>query len=924
MVDVESLREADIHFSLHRAFSNVIDEAKLEGKKFDHIEFDKTKPEYAIPDVGRADLVLFDKNNKSWLVIEVKSTKQTNDPYSPKVIVQALKYASYLGSYYIATCDGRYFVLFDNKELGVPFWQRKRLPPYDLSKFKTLDDFAFKVLSDIAKLEEGVEKWQGIDEAFISRLKTLHELFTPYIFKSIKSVLARDPKFKEKYEEWLDEQGLKINEETHKKIAIETAYILINKILFYKVLETKYPSLPKLKKINLITERDFLDKLNESFRNALKIDYKAVFQHGIYDEIPLSQDLIIRLNEFLDEASDYDLSKVESDVIGKIYEGLIPKDERHKLGQYYTPPAICELIVKFCINNPHSYVLDPGCGTGGFLIKSYYHLLELMGKEYTDEEAHKKILNQLWGIDISQFPASLSVINLALRNIKAKNDKINIIPSDFFEVFHEQKRLKPTTKLTLEDIVETHELPPQFDAIVCNPPYTRQEEIGNKKYKDEIRKIALSFNGKQIEMSARAGIYAYFFTHSAHFLKEEGTMGYIVSNSWLDVDFGKYLQKFFLDNFKINAIIEFDRRAFTEASINTVIIILQKLTGIKNKEKRDNNIVKFVRIKKMLNSDRIVKLIETTNKDSDNDELRIIVKRQEELYDDNKWTKYLRASPVYFKIINNEKIVKLKDIAKVNRAVTTGANEFFVVDEDIIKQWNIEKEFIKPCIKSPQDLHFIKVESKDTTKSILLINKNENQLKGTKVIDYIKYGETKGYNKRPTCASRDLWYSLGDLKPSRLIFPYIIWERAFTFWNDANAIPIDVFHEIHIKDEFTKSLLSIMNSYIFHLFLELGGRTPFGEGALKIQAYELEEIPIIDPNKLSKVEKTRLENFITKIIECQRSNNLEKEKEIRKEMDNAIFKILDLTNEEIKQVLIGLKELRDMRKKRKEVEVLIK
>src|SRR2546425_2631187 len=152
-------REAVIHFNLHRAISNVISRTP----RFDGIHFERTEAEMAVPGAGRADLVLFDREDVPWLTIETKAATKTGDPFSEKVIAQALRYAAALGSYYFATCDGRTFVLFDNKEKGVPFWERKRLPPYDISG-KDLEAFSERLLRDIAQLERGVRRWSALDE----------------------------------------------------------------------------------------------------------------------------------------------------------------------------------------------------------------------------------------------------------------------------------------------------------------------------------------------------------------------------------------------------------------------------------------------------------------------------------------------------------------------------------------------------------------------------------------------------------------------------------------------------------------------------------------------------------------------------------------------------------------------------------------
>jgi type I restriction-modification system DNA methylase subunit len=910
--------------------------------KIDHIEFSKTEPEYPIKGIGRADLVLIDKGGTKWLVIETKSPLRTNDPYDPKVIDQALRYANWLGAYYFATCDGRTFVLFDNKEKGVEFWERKRIPPYDLTKEKSLEDFAEKLLQDIVNIELGIKKWSALDEAFVQRLKVLHERLVPLIFESIRQDVKIDKKFKVEYEEWLDKQGLKIGDKTNHKIALEVAYILINKILFYKILETKYKNLPKLQKINLLLSKDdipkFKKQLEDCFRQALKIDYQAIFQPSIYDDVPLPQGVVERLNEFLNEASSYDLGKIEADVIGRIYEGLIPKDERKTLGQYYTPPAICDLIVKTCLKNATDNILDPGCGSGGFLIKAYYRLLELKGKKPSDEEAHQEILKQLWGVDISQFPSHLSVINLAMRNLRAKSDVINIIPNDFFKVLPKQKTFRPIETAALGEIKGIYELLPQFDAIVCNPPYTRQDDIGNKKYREYIRKVALTFDGT-LKIGLEAGIYAYFFTHSAHFLKQKGMFGYIVSNSWMDVKFGITIQKFFLDNFKIISIIEFDKRAFAEAAINTIVIIAQKLTGKQYKKERDENLVKFVRIKSALKTEDIIKRIELAQDSYENEEIKFVLKRQADLYADTKWLKFLRAPQIYFDVLKNSKMTTLSKIAKVNVGIITYANDFFILSKKQLKNLGIEKKYLRPILTSPKDLQFLDVKDNDPRSSLFCVNEPRSKLKGSQAVEYIKLGESrpikitrgtekgttvKGFQNIPSFRdrSKELWYSIGKKEPAPILVPRLIWERIFAAYNEINCLTTHAFYGITpIKEEDTFPLLGILNSTLVDFTGEALGRTTLGEGVLELMEYEWDNLPVLNVRKLTVSEKKRLSDAFKNLCQARRLGK--NEVEAREEINTIVFDSLGLNKSEREQLFEGLKELRDLRKQRVEVEVLI-
>ncbi len=81
-------------------------------------------------------------------------------------------------------------------------------------------------------------------------------------------------------------------------------------------------------------------------------------------------------------------------------------------------------------------------------------------------------------------------------------------------------------------------------------------------------------------------------------LKEEGRLGFVTSNAWLDVGYGHELQKFFLNYFKIVGIIESRCEPwFLAASVNTVVIIVERCS---NKMQRDANKVRFVKVKKKL------------------------------------------------------------------------------------------------------------------------------------------------------------------------------------------------------------------------------------------------------------------------------------------------------------------------------------
>jgi len=912
-----SVLERNIQIELYRVLKNFIE------KKFSYngIEFVDVKFEPTIN--GRPDLVVeaIDKGKKiALLVIETKRKvpfiDRKFDPYSIDVIRQASGYAVELGAPYFATCNGEVLVLFDTFTAGVPLPQR-RLKHYKVS-FD--EEFAKTLLEEVCRFRIGVGKWLELDDVFLQRLRTFHNFITPYILESLNQQLREDLKFKDEYVRWLKSQFFEYSPEMNERIAEQLAYMLMNRLTFYKTLETQISTIPKLTKIETEDPKEFSLMLRNYFDKVYKeVDYEAIFEpHPILDNIPFSKKLAYALNEFIEELGTYNLAKIRSDVLGRVYEELIPKDERHRLGQYYTPPPIVELITEMCNKSPNDKVLDPACGSGGFLVKAYHKLKDLKRKEnpFVDENRlHEEILSQLYGVDINPFPATLSSINLAIRNLKVPSRHINIVVSDFFKV-------KPSMGIV-----------PQVDVVVTNPPYTRQEEM---EYKEQIREEALTYlDGSKIQLDARAGIYAYFFTHSTKFLKEHGMMGQITSDTWLDVGYGEDLKRFFLDHFKIHAIIWYDVRAFEKALVGTCITILEKED--ESKEERENNSVKFVRIKKTMPTEEIVRRIETAKENYEDEYIGITVKKQKELKPEEKWGRFLRAPTIYYKILKNPKMTRLSELAKVNYAIKTGANEFFYLDEEKIKLWGVEERFLEPLISSPKNIK-IEIQPKDVNEWVLMVHEPKENLRGTNVLKYIEHGENvevrirggkkggttvKGYHNLSSVKSRKIWYDLGKRQYSPILFSCRIWERCIFAINKAKAQADKAFYEIRPKNlKDINVLAGILNSSLTALMAELYGRF-YGGGVLELEIYECKELPVLNPEMLTAEERVKIESSLSKLCEAQNKGDEKLEEEARKELDNAVFDVLGLTEDERRQVYEGLESLRRMRLQRKEVEVLV-
>ncbi len=962
----------------------------------------------------RPDILIFHEPKKPVCVIEVKPPSW--DPLTIGLVKDAFFKADKIKTPYFATWNINRLVLFNTKKFDKTRSLRDGIVQIyevaDVSELKDIEETEHKIRirSFLDRfLDELILNYEKkkvapkipIDEYFVSHLRLTVGALTNSYRGTIPKEAEKNIAFKKKIAEWFNEQVWSFtgSNEDYTKISRQSAYLLINKILFYTALQEKF-DLDPLEIPKNLRKGDVLEQILKAYFNQiLKIDYETIFTTEFIDEIsfPTDEKAVESIRDLISEINKHKISNIGYDFLGDLFENLIPEKERHLLGQYFTSSDIVDLILKFCLKSESDFILDPGCGAGTFLVRGYRHK-KLMNPRLK----HNKILSTIWGIDISKFASHLSTINLAVKDLGVEENYPRIVHSDLFEIHPpsvDQESIhfsvpKPTkAKLKTLGIEEkVVEYPEGFDCVVGNPPYTRQEEIeelAEVGYKEDLIKKALFVNGKKLaEISKRAGIHAYFFVHGYKFLKERGRFGFIVSNSWLDVDWGTGLQEFFLKHYKILAIIESKvERWFVDADVNTCIVILERCDKA---EERNKNVVRFVQltkplryfipkaekdwdkeIKRLQEIDNLVKLILTQGDCYETEDIRIYPKTQDDLwkegydkevkrYTGSKWGKYLRAPEIFFKILEkgSDLFVPLKEVADVRFGIKTGANEFFYLTEEEIKAWKIEKEFWchkkgrkwvpNYVVKSPRECKGIIVKPEDLKYRVLMIHKDKKDLKGTNVLYYIEHGESKGFHERPTCASRERWYDLGVRKFADGFWIMTIRDRFLAYLNPSNVYADARMYDVYAKG--SESTIPLLNSTLNILATELQSRSYGGGGGpIDVKVYEVEKLPIINPSKLTKLQLKKLSNAFDKLsrreigsvfeeigADSPEDVSLDKVKPDRRDLDKVVFEILGLTEEEQLEVYKAVIDLvksriekarsvsRKNKKKPSEVDLVVK
>jgi hypothetical protein len=709
------------------------------------------------------------------------------------------------------------------------------------------------------------------------------------------------------------------------------------------------------------------EELQKYWREAIRAtgDFEPIFSTGIYDEIPIPEDssFVDLVNEFVITIDPVDWAELGGR-LGYMYEKLIPPEERHQLGQFYTPPWVCELITRWCIRSPNDVVLDPGCGSGGFLLKAYEVLREKKGAPsiygMVSKEIHEQILNQLYAFDINHFPVHLTSMALAMRNVRTPSAKINVIPADFFSLRPGQTMLSYYSIETEKagEVKRTFVIP-LVDAAIGNPPYTRWTEIPEETKKlilsslsDLIKKYRLT---PQISRGKEPGIYTYWIMHATQFLKEGGRLGMIISNTWLQTDYGVGFGNFLLDNFRIRAIIDFRAKLFADALITTCIVLAEKES---DRNRRLQNEVLFVHVPgkvESLDVGELLKVVET----GESEKYLIRRVKQAELPRNRKWIDFFfeipdisknplvtRLAEIFEPSYGNTLYLFLASTGKIRGVRNQGSSEFHYLSPSKLREWNLEKwaysnagSIIYPAITSARrviNFTFTKEDwermLKNDERCYMLICHIPREKLPKELEDYIKWGETECRAKakerqmggRGRLASETEaakvrakekerfcgWYDLGGVMPVPIFAIRGGWHRTRFIHCE---FPVAMFDRLialvpreNLSDIQIKALLAFLNSSFTQVYIETHGRKN-PSGVIELDLNIARELPLLNIRKLSDQQLTLLaqlfddlEQNARKIGGASTKEQIEKLKPKIYEIDRAIAKILGLKEEEVK------------------------
>lgn len=756
-----------------------------------------------------------------------------------------------------------------------------------------LKERCYAILHDLDQLYRIGELRPAINISgnIIAAIQAAATIIIPQFQQAITKAKNSQPAFRREFGKWkiYESSTIKILENSSRRrenvvpeqvLAKFTFYNLIGKILFYATLcENLSGELDPI----ALDETKVKDSLNQFFNQAKEIDYQAIFKPYFTDTLPYSDITDNALTGLIHTLSDFDFKLLPTEVIGHILENLVPASEKQKFGQYFTPETLANMVAFPVVQTGQDVLFDPTSGTGTFL-NAFYKTLNFLGNH-----DHASLLNQIWGNDVSHFPAILSVINLYKQNVVETDNFPRVMREDFFNV-------EAGKKIAFPDPVDhkkriTNALP-LFDGIASNFPFIQQEDIPNEVLTTFFRgkfeqKQRAFLKDDEFKINERSDYFTYCVYNAIRFLKPNGMLAAITSNAWLGKEYGMQFKKFLLDNFHIKYVVRSNAEHwFKDSQVSTIYFVLERMNmGEPTRfvtlnfklsdyfEQKDVN-VQLGQIEDFYtdidNCDNphndgwseVAGLEGQYRKDNGSVSVCIVPQDilRQSIEQNENWTSYFFSSRL-FAAFEPHITQYHPTITKVIRGERTGCNPMFVIDEGEVAATGICNDFLAPYLKSSSELTRVLFNNSYSCRAFVCDKPFEEIDRGTQAwIAKFKNMPNKNgsMSVSEACAvHKPYWYSIRPKKAhivtsinpnERWFFTYS--ETPFTIDQRLIALQVQEGYDVEL-------VTALLNSAITFLTLEMRG-TSRNLGALDLNANYLKQIRVLNPDLLTKEGRTRI------------------------------------------------------------------
>jgi type I restriction enzyme M protein len=319
--------------------------------------------------------------------------------------------------------------------------------------------------------------------------------------------------------------------------------------------------------------QDVKERILDLF-NKVKRKYKEVLDDS--DTITLDANSVAYV---VGELQNYCLIEAERDIIADAFETFIGHALKGGQGQFFTPRNVVKMMVDILDPDDEDLIIDPACGSGGFLIEALRHVwrkLDAEGEKYhwnnenLKEEKMEFALNRIRGIDKDYFLAKVAKAYMAI----VGDGKSGIFCEDSLEN-PKNWDAKTREKIHLGE----------FSVLLTNPPFgskipvrgeekLKQYELG---YKWKLNKQTGEWEKGKLKDKEAPQIL--FIERCLQLLKDGGRMAIVLPDGIYGNNQLGYIRKFIMKQARIIAVIDIPIETFQpNTGTKTSILIIQKTT----------------------------------------------------------------------------------------------------------------------------------------------------------------------------------------------------------------------------------------------------------------------------------------------------------------------------------------------------------
>ena len=286
----------------------------------------------------------------------------------------------------------------------------------------------------------------------------------------------------------------------------------------------------------------FVDELFDKLKNldVSDNDLRKYIVRYVFEDINNYMKSGIQLRKLINAINDkVDFNDAkEKHAFNELYEEMLRDlQSAGQAGEYYTPRPVTDFIVEMVNPKLGETVLDPACGTGGFLTSTIAHF----GSITTTEEL-EKLQNSINGWEKKPFPYLLAMTNLILHDIEVPR------------IRHQNSLNRPLSDYSAKDRV---------DVIVTNPPFGGAEDAAVKQ----------NFPS-DMQTSETADL---FMALIMNLLKDHGRCGVVLPDGFMFGDGVKAtIKEKLLKEYGLHTIIRLPQVFKPYASVNTNLLFFQK------------------------------------------------------------------------------------------------------------------------------------------------------------------------------------------------------------------------------------------------------------------------------------------------------------------------------------------------------------